>query len=168
MPSSVPCFFSVALLALSTHLCLAQALPATPGETLGDKPIVLANAVRGHETVLVAGFSREGGNGAGAWMKAIHADPAFGGVSVYQIAMIAAAPSFFRGMIKNGMKKGVSAADQDRFVVLAADEQPWKNFFGVTTDSDPYVALLDAQGKVLWQGHGSAAPLEQQLKAALR
>jgi len=159
--------FALAFAFVLAPIGWAQTLPSTSGETLSGKPIVLADAIRGHTVLLVAGFSREGGNGAGDWIKAIHADPALAKANVYQIAMIAGAPGFIRGMIKSGMKKGVAPADQDRFVVFTTDEQAWKNFFGVSTDSDPYVALIDAQGKVAWHAHGPAAQLEPQLKAAL-
>jgi hypothetical protein len=168
MPTPFSRICAVLFTAVFAHLGLAQSLPTTAGETLSGRPIVLAQAVRGHEAVLVAGFSREGGSGTGAWMKALDADSAAAGVQAYQIAMLAAAPSFFRGMIRNGMKRGVSPSDQDRFVVLTTDEQSWRNFFGVTTDSDPYVVLLNAQGKVVWRGHGAAAQFEAQLKSALR
>lgn len=165
MPSAlarVLCF-----ILLSSDLSFAQGIPRTSGETLSGKPIVLADAVRGRATLLVAAFSREGGTAAGDWMKAIHADPAFSRVSVFQIAMIAGAPGFIRGIITSGMKRGVSPADQDRFVVLTSDEQPWKDYFGVTVHGDPYIELLDAKGKVLWQGHGAATLLESKLRAAL-
>jgi hypothetical protein len=146
----------------------AQTLPATAGETLSGNRIVLAEALRGHATVLVAGFSREGGNGVGAWAKALHADPVLAQVAVYQIAELAGAPSFVRGMIRNGLTKGLSPTEQDRFVVLTSDEQAWRDYFAVSADKDPYVALIDAQGKVLWRGHGAPANLEPQLRGALR
>ena len=144
-----------------------QAMPATAGETLSGKKIVLAGEVRGHSAVLVAGFSREGGNGTGAWVKAIHADPAMSGVSVYQVAMIAGAPGLIRGMIKNGMKKGVPPAEQDQFVVLTQDEKLWKGYFDVGDDKVAYVMLIDASGKALWHGHGTAAEQEPELKSVL-
>jgi len=128
----------------------------------------LADAVRGRTAVLVAGFSREGGNGTGDWVKAIQADPAFAKASVYSVAMLASAPGFIRGMIRSGMKKGLSPQAQDRFVVLTEDEKSWRTYFGVTTDKEPYVVLLDAQGQILWHGHGYAANLEPQLRAAMR
>jgi hypothetical protein len=142
-------------------------MPNTAGETLSGKRIVLAEQVRGHAVVLVAGFSHEAGNGTGAWVKAIHADPALAGVIVYEIAEIAGAPSLIRGMIKSGMKKGVPAAEQDYFVVLTEDAKPWRSYFEVGDDQVPYVMLLDPSGKILWHGHGSASDLEPQLKAAL-
>jgi hypothetical protein len=156
------------MLAVTGSVSIAQALPATPGETLSGKRIVLADVVHGHNTVLVAGFSRQAGPGSGDWVKAIHADPAFAGTEVYQVAMLADAPSLMRGMIRSGMKKGVSSADQDRFVVLTEDENSWKSYFDVTTKSELYVALIDPAGKTLWHGHGRAANLESQVRAALR
>jgi hypothetical protein len=145
----------------------SQAMPGTAGETLSGKHIVLADQVRGHAVVLVAGFSHEAGNGTAAWVKAIHADPALASVSVYEIAEIAGAPSLIRGMIKSGMKKNVPAAEQDSFVVLTEDAKPWRSYFDVGDDQVPYVMLLDPSGKILWHGHGAASDLEAQLKAAL-
>ncbi len=167
MTSSIRRLVSVALVAVAAQVCRAQAMPSTAGETLSGQPIVLANAVRGHAAVLIAGFSREGGNGAGEWAKALRADPAFAQVAVYQIAEIAGAPRFVRGMIRSGIKKGVSPASQDHFVLLAEDEQRWRAYFGVSTENDAYVVLIDAQGKILWHGHGAAANLESSVKAAL-
>jgi hypothetical protein len=155
------------LAALLPLHCFGQAMPATAGETLSGKKIVLADEVRGHAAVLVAGFSREGGNGTGAWVKAIHSDPLISGVAVYQVAMIAGAPSLIRGMIKSGMKKGTPPAEQGYFVVLTQDEKLWRSYFDVGDDQVAYVMLIDGSGKVLWHGHGSAADLEPQLKTAL-
>ncbi len=38
----------------------------------------------------------------------------------------------------------------------------------LVTSKDPYVMLIDADGKVLWRGYGPAAELESQLRAAPR
>jgi hypothetical protein len=145
----------------------AQEMPKTAGETLSGKHFVLADQVRGRRVVLVAGFSRAGGNGTGAWVKAIHSDTALSSLPVYEIAQIAGAPALIRGMIKSGMKKGVPAAEYDTFVVLTADEKPWRTWFDVGDDQVPYVLMLDATGQVLWRGHGPAADLEPKLKTAL-
>jgi len=146
----------------------AQEMPKTPGETLSGKPVVIADEVRGHAAVLVAGFSREGGNGTAAWVKAIHGDSALAGTSVYEIAQIAGAPGLIRGMIRSGMKKSVPPAEHDTFVVLTQDDKPWRTYFDVGDDHVPYVVMIDANGKVLWRGHGSAADLEPKLKDALK
>jgi len=147
---------------------LAQGMPATAGETLSGKRLVLAEAVKGHAAVLVVGFSREAGDGSGLWAKALHGDAAMAGVPVYQAAMLEKAPGFVRGMIKSGMRKGLKAAQQDDFVVLTQDEKLWRAYLQVTEDKDPYVVLLDAGGNVLWHGHGAAEGLEPLLRAAKR
>ncbi len=143
-----------------------QAMPATAGETLSGQRIVLADAVRGHRAIVVAGFSHDAGDGCGAWVKALHADRGLSGVDVYQLASLEKAPSFIRGTIKRSMKKGVAPDDQGHFVVVTEEENLWRSFFDVTSDADPYVVLLDASGKVLWHGHGSASDLEPQLRTA--
>lgn len=160
--------FGILFLAATCPWVQAQpGLPATSGETLSGSRIVLADAVRGHAVILLAGFSREGGEACGAWVKAIHSDTALAGVTLYQVSMLAAAPSPFRGMIKNGMRKGLSLHEQESFVVLTQDEKLWRSYFGVSTDKDPYVVLMDAKGQVRWHGHGAAQNLEPLLKGAL-
>lgn len=154
--------------AMAGHNGFGQAMPNTAGETLSGKRIVLADEVRGRDVVLVAGFSREGGNGTGAWVKAIRADPALSRASVYNIAEIAGAPSLLLGIIKSAMRRSVPAAERDFFVVLTEDAKPWRAYFDVGDDQVPYVMLLDPSGKILWHGHGSASDLESQLKGALR
>jgi len=155
-------------LVLVAVVARSQTLPNTHGETLSGKSIVVADEVRGHAAVLIVGFSKDAGDGCGAWGKAIRADSALSGVAVYQIAMLEHAPAFVRGMIKSGMRKGVAAAEQDTFVVLVQDDKLWRNYFGVTADAEPYVALMDAKGQVLWHGHGAAKDLEPLLKGALK
>lgn len=147
---------------------MSQSMPATAGETLSGKHIVLADAVRGHAAVLVAGFSHEGGTRTGDWMKAVRADSALSGVEAYQVAMLGGAPSFIRGTIKSGMRKGMSSAEQDRLVVLTQDQDQWKKYFDVSDDKVAYVVLLDAKGNVVWHAHGSPEGQEQQMRAAVR
>ena len=148
--------------------CYGETMPQTAGETLSGQTVTLARAVRGQRVVLVAGFSRTGGEGTGAWVKAVQTDPALKGVAVWQVALLAGVPGLFRGAIRNGMKKGMPEEQQSRFVVLAQDEAAWRSYFGVTEDNAPYVLLLDGSGKVLWRGHGAAAAVEPALRGAVK
>ncbi len=142
-------------------------MPTTAGETLSGKRIVLAEAARGHRTVLVAGFSHDGGIACGDWMKAIRGDAALEGVDVYEIAMLEGAPGIFRGMIKGGMRKGMSIGEQERMVVLTQDGEMWEKYFAVSNGQEPQVLLLDAKGDVVWRGHGAASAVEPQLRNAV-
>lgn len=153
---------------LPFHAAAQAAMPLTPGETLSGKRLVLAETVRGHSAILVLGFSQQAGDGCGAWAKALQADPALTGTLVYEAAMLEKAPGFVRGMIKSSMRKGLTPAQQDAFVVLTQDEKLWRTWLDVSEDKDPYVVLLDSSGKILWHGHGAAKDLEPQLRAARR
>jgi hypothetical protein len=153
--------------ALAAATGVAQTLPATAGETLSGKRIVVADAVRGHMAVLIVGFSKDAGPKSGEWAKVVRADPALAGAAVYQIASLEQAPGFIRGMIKSGIRKGVSPAEQENFVVLTQEEKVWRSYLGVADDKQPYVVLLDPAGQSRWHGHGEAKDLEPQLKAAL-
>jgi hypothetical protein len=160
--------FVIALLAVASLLGQSAVVPMTPGETLGGKRIILADTLRGHAGVVVMSFSREAGNGCNAWARSVRADAALGGVSVYQAAMLEAAPGLLRGVIRNGIRKELTAAERDNYVILAQDEKLWRSYFGVTAEKDPHVVLVDAAGRVLWRGHGEARDLEPLLKAALK
>jgi hypothetical protein len=146
----------------------AQSMPATAGETLSGHHIVLSQAVGGHPALLAASFSKEAGPSCGEWAKLARADTALANVAVYEVAMLGKAPSFIRGAIESGMRKGLSVPQQDQFVVLTQDEPQWRSYFGVTTDKDPWVVLVDSTGRVLWHGHGAPANLEPLLKDALK
>jgi hypothetical protein len=142
-------------------------MPSTQGDTLAGTRIVLSDAVKGHPAILIAGFSHDAGDPCGVWFHDLRSDPAFKGVAVYELAEIEKAPSFVRGMIKSGMRKGVAASDQENFVVLTRDDANWRSFFQVQNDKDPYVVLLGATGEVRWRGHGKAVDLVGQLKSRL-
>jgi hypothetical protein len=159
-------FISAALPGIVSLRSQGQALPATAGETLSGKRIVLADAVRGHAAVLIVGFTKEAGDGCGSWAKAVRSDPALGGISVYQVAMLERAPGFVRGTIKSGMREGLSGAELDRFLVLTQDEKLWRSYFEVTAEKEPYVVMLDDSGQPRWHGHGAAKDLEPLLRPA--
>lgn len=160
--TAVPLLLAIAVAA---H---AQTMPATAGETLSGHHIVLSQAVGGHQALLVASFSKDAGSSCGEWAKQARADAALAGVAVYELAMLGRAPGFIRGTIESGMRKGLPAPQQDQFVVLTQDEPQWRSYFGVTTDKDPWVVLIDSAGRVLWHGHGAPANLEPLLKDALK
>lgn len=157
-----------ALLVFASSPAASQTLPATQGETLTGRRVAPADAVRNHPAILIAAFSREAGAGSADWEKAIHADPALAGVTVIQMAMLQKAPALLRGLIKSGMRKGLTPAQQDNFIVLIQDEELWRSYFGIASEKDSCVALLDASGKLRWRAQGPPGKLLTQLKSALK
>jgi hypothetical protein len=141
-------------------------MPATEGETLSGHRVVLAKAIQGHASIVIGSFSKDAGSACEEWSKAIQGDSALASVPVYQAANLERAPDFVRGMIKSSMRKQMPVSIQDRFVIFTQGDAEWRSYFGVTTDKDAYVVLIDAAGQVRWHGHGTAASLEPLVKAA--
>lgn len=164
----VLCLVLALLGGAASAVAQAPSMPATAGETLSGKRIVLSEALRGRAAILVAGFSHQGGVACSDWMKVIRKDPALAGIDVYEIAMLQGAPGLLRGMIKSGMRKGMSTAEQERSIVLTHDDKLWARYFEVTNAQEPQVILLDAAGNILWHGHGPASAVEPQLRTALK
>lgn len=144
----------------------AETLPATAGEALSGRRLVLADAVRGHAAILVVAFTKQAGDSSKAWAQAIRADSALAGLELFSVAMLGQAPGLVRGMIKSSIRKGLTPAEQDSFVVITQDEKLWRRYLNVIVENDTYVVLLDAAGQVRWQGHGQAKDLEPLLRIA--
>jgi len=157
----------MAVMMSAAIVCAAQQMPSTAGETLSGKHVVPADLVRGHVSILVAGFSHDAGMQIGEWRKALRSDSTLDKIPVYELAMLEKAPGMIRGMIKSGMRKGLSPAEQDQIVVITQDQKLWEKFFGVEDDKHPYVLVLNANGDVLWKGNGPPATNELLLKDAL-
>lgn len=145
-----------------------QTLPSTTGQTLTGKQIELAQVAQGHTVILVAAFSHKAGERSAHWMQAIEKDSALAPAPAYQLVMLGSVPAMIRGAIKSMIRKGVPPSEQSRFIVLTQDEKQWRAYFQVSAEDDPYVVLLDATGKKLWSGHGSARQLEPSLRGAMR
>lgn len=156
------------VLIVTPFLCMGQVMPATAGETLSGKRVVPAELVRGHRAILVAGFSHDAGMQSAAWRKAVRADSTLNEIPIFELAMLQKAPALIRGVIKNGMRKGLPPAERDQIVVMTQDQDLWEKFFAVENEKDPCVVMLDAKGVILWHGHGSAEKLEPELKSALK
>jgi hypothetical protein len=157
------------LVVLAVQWAAAQTpggMPGSEAETLSGKHLVVAEVARGHRTILVMGFSKDAGDGCTEWSRTLRADPALAGVPVYGGAMLAAAPGFIRGLIKSALRKSLSPAEQEQFLVLVTDEAAWRAWFGVGDDKQPYVVVVDAAGRVAWRGHGAARELEGQVRKA--
>jgi hypothetical protein len=153
--------------------CWAQTLPPTEGETLAGQRIVLAEAVHGHPAVLLISFSREAGAASDAWSQKLLSDPAFTSVTVYRAAVLEAAPGFVRGWIKAALRRQISSAEQQHYVVLIHDEAQWRDVCGAGSDKGsldklPCVLLLGADGQVRWRGQGTADFLLPLLKTTMQ
>ena len=148
----------------------AQQFPHLEEESLAGQKVMLPESVSGKVAVLVLGFSRASSKPTGAWAK--RAQEEFGknpGFTLYQLAVIEEAPSFIRGMVISGMKKGMSDAQRAYVVPVVHRESELKKLVSYKQPDDAYLVVLDRIGKVVYQTHsGTLEPGYGELRAKLQ
>ena len=155
----IPVFARRAVFAIiflgSMSLASAQVIPTTNAETLTGKKVTLPDAVRGHVSIFVVGFSRKSKDPTGDWTKKLR--PLYAqdrDLQIYQAAHLQGAPRLIRGMIVSGMKKGVPPDQQDNFFVLYEAPDDWKRWVNFSEPDDAYIVLVDKAGQTVWRTHG--------------
>ena len=142
---------------LFATLASAQTIPDAKAEALSGRKVVLPDDFSSHAAVLIVGFSRSGGDSARRWGKQLSQDLAGEkNLRIYSVAELQDAPKMVRGMIKHGMRSGLSREEQDFFVVLDQDEDAWKKAADFADTNDAYILLADSTGKILWKTHGKS------------
>jgi hypothetical protein len=139
------------LLPAISSLAAADALPVTPAETLTGKKVQFPTALEGKAAVCVFGFSKEAGDRTKEWMTQLNHD----GINAWSVANLEKAPAFVRGMIRSSMRKGTPPSQADHFLIMTKDEKDWAHILALKQDKQPVVAVLDADGKILWTYEGS-------------
>lgn len=126
----------------STMTLFGTAWPVTEAETLAGGKIRLPDAAKGKYALVVITFSKDAGEASKAWCNRFAKD--FGTDRIYQIAHLEKAPRLVRGLIRRGMRGDIPVAMQGRMLLIYQGEAEWRARFGITNDSLPYLAMLDA------------------------
>ncbi len=142
---------------VTSGTALAQAhIPALHGTTFSDTRVDLPDALHGKVGILVVGFSQGSREAVTVWGKKLAADyydsP---NVLYYEMPMLASVPKFMRGFVAGRIKSSVSDRGRPHFLPITDDEPQWRNLTHYNEPDDPYVLLVDGQGAILWQAHGS-------------
>ncbi len=142
-------------LAVAQSPAIGSVPPKLQGQTLEDKSIALPEAAAGKVTLLLISTSRKAGERCGPWRERFASD--FGSdpvVTYYVAALLESAPSFIRGMIRSGIRKGTPPAAQPHTLTSSSDEAAWKAYLNNKDDSVPAILLLDATGHLRWSYNG--------------
>lgn len=129
---------------------LANPLPKVEGESLTGRKALLPDALLGQPSVVVWSFTREAGEMVDKWAAPLARDQ----VNVYSAAVIEAAPRLIRPMIRSSMRRASPKPFHDRFLCITRGEKELRQALEVRNDKLPYVTLLDAEGRILWQHAG--------------
>ena len=159
--------------ALAITIVLGAAMPHTEAETLSGKKIVLPDAVTGHPTIVVMGFTKRSQSQTSAWSTQLTKDYANEPrLQRYSIAVLDGAPAFVRGMVASSIRRRVPKDEQDTFIVLSHDTKSWRDLAAISNADDAYIILFDETAHVVAQTHGSVeeayAPLQTEIRNVLK
>jgi hypothetical protein len=130
-------------------LLAADAWPVVQLDTLaGTKSSLPAGKV----CIVVTGFSKDSGPASKAWVERFTRD---GGLA-FLAPVLEGAPRLVRGLIRSGMRRDIPVSLHEKTLLIYSDEAGWKRRvnFARGTEKEPYVVLLDAQGRPQWTHHG--------------
>lgn len=147
---------SAARPARGDSLRIGDLFPSLVGSALSGKPIQIPDTTSSRFTVVVFGFSRQGGDDAGRWGERLMRDSATRGhVNVITVAELGGAPRFMRGLIAAGIRRGTPPDARDHMMVLDHDDALWKRRLAVSETSRAYVVLLEPNGRIQWMSDGA-------------
>ena len=150
-----------ALLAQPASSAQPAGIPSTHTTALNGHPIDLPANLPGRATVLILGFGRHSAEATTAWEKPVRTQlaqtPAIG---FYDMAMLAAVPSFARSFVLRSVRKQVPDVLKPNFLPLFDQEKEWKQVTGYTPDQPEaaYLLLVDRTGEVRWSTHEAYSP----------
>jgi hypothetical protein len=146
-------------------------IPAVRATSFSNEQVSLPEGLRGKVGVLVLGFSQGSRESTTAWGKRLAAEYRDSStVTYYEMPVLEAVPKMIRGFVINQIKSSVSERERPRFVVVLENERAWQAVVHYKEPDDAYVLVVDEQGAVRWQAHGTATDaaygaMKQQVEA---
>ena len=145
----------LALLLASASVSGAQGSVRLAAQTLAGAPRVIPVDLEGTVDILVIGFSQKAGTAARPWAERLSADfPASGGSAVYEVAVLAGVPAWFRPLALAATRASTAPVDRSRLLVALTDLQSWKDLAGGEAADEPCVVVIDRRGSVLARTRG--------------
>ncbi len=145
----------VANLVEGSMIPLGDNLPPLRGKLLSGKRIVLPDAVRGREVLLMLGFTYHSRHDVETWGNRFRRD--FGSDTVlayFEIPVIGGAGRLAQPFINRGMRRGTPRELHDHVITVYGGAGDWKRRVGYSEHDVAYLLLLDRAGRVAWRAHG--------------
>ena len=132
----------------------SQSVPQTQEKALDGSAVSFPN--NGKLLLLVIGFTHKSDKQCEGWNQKLKAayfhNPQ---VAYYEMADFQGVPSFVMWMISHGLHRKIPKDEQAYFVPFFHHEDKWKKLTGYSVPEDAYLIVATADGRVLWQTHGS-------------
>jgi hypothetical protein len=146
---------------------VGEQFPAVEGMALSGETVMLPDAFRGTEVILILAYKQQTQFDVDRWgIGFFTADLPL--PPVYEVPAIAGMiPSLFQGSIDEGMRKGIPRESwKDVITVYGGGGSKLTEWTGTENPNNARVVLLDEQGRVVWfydRGYG-LPPLKELLQ----
>lgn len=123
-------------------------MPSLRVTSLDGRSLVLPNPAA-EVTVLVVGFSRKAGDGVKPWADRFERDfETEPRLVCYSVAVLSGVPPVIRPLVLGSIKNGTDSKDRSRLFTTFQDEEAWKAVVGFRLPDDPYVVIVDREGRI--------------------
>ena len=146
--------------AILLMLSAGEPLPKLQGDYLSKRKASLPDDAKGKTAMLAFGFSYDSRFAVEAWVKAWDKkhkdDPKF---TYFEIPMIGGMARLGAPFIDGGMRRGTPKELHENVITVHGGVDPWKKRFGVQSEREAYIVIIDPEGKVQSMAHGLAPPV---------
>jgi len=141
--------------ALASGTNLGPQIPSVHGTTLADNKVDLPEDLQGKVGILVVGFSQNSRDAVTDWGKKLANDYLNSpNVLYYEMPVLASVPKMMRGFVQGRFKSSVPERGKPHFLPLTDNEMSWRALAHYNRPDDPYILLVDGNGRVRWQSQG--------------
>lgn len=126
--------------------------PRVAGESLKSERVIIPDAYRGKNTLLLVGYAQKAQFDIDRWILGVlQADIP---VEIVEVPTIAGmVPQMVQGFINNGMRSGIPQSDWASVVTVYQDAPKIIELLGNERPQSCYAVLLDRAGVVVWSSN---------------
>jgi len=126
--------------------------PRVTGESLKAERVIIPDAYRGKNTLLLIGYAQKAQFDIDRWILGVlQADIP---VEIVEVPTIAGmAPQMVQGFINNGMRSGIPQSDWASVVTVYEDASKIIELLGNERPQSCYAVLLDGSGVIVWSSN---------------
>lgn len=138
-------------------VAVGDVFPTLTSEFLTGRKAVLPDAATGKTALVLMGFTYDSRFAVEEWSKAFKTAVAGrSDVTFFEVPVIGGMGRMAKWFIDSGMRKGTPKDLHENVITVYGGVDRWKTVMGFTKTAEKaaYLALLDAEGRVVWKHHG--------------
>ncbi len=141
---------------MATSVTAQGTFPTVTSKNLNGTEVTLPRDLPGEPTIVFVAYKQDQQDDVNTWVNALGLDPARGAAFV-EIPVVGRGASLMRGIIDNGMRKGIPDVNmRGRTITLYESPSVINGPLGFTGTDSIRVMVVRRNGQVLWSTSGAA------------